>query len=373
MKLYINIFSPLSMLFLLMCLFACTKSDQTPALTNIQNSILDPLPFQEVTLQEADADDTLFTITWSATEFFVDGSEQATAIGPVTYTVQIALAGTNFEHPEVLTETGSLSVDITTAALNNLLKSKFVAQSSTPIDLEFRVLTRYGANNAAPIISGNSTFLTATVFEASDVMQPIYLVGDMNGWDNRNTDYIAYRESNDANSRIYTYTGKLGAGIYFKFMPQEALGTYKMYSRVDETTMVYETLEGGAFYNEQAGYYTITLNLDAMTYTIEPYSVPINKTYSKIGPIGDFCGWDNEPAMTQTTYDPHQWQGVFTFDAGTTVKFRGNNDWANNWGGNAADLPWGLAIFDGPGAAVPTGSYHIYFNDLTGRYTIWPQ
>src|SRR5690606_22704890 len=132
-------------------------------------------------------------------------------------------AGTDFESPETVMVTPGLAVELTTAQLNNLLKNSFHAQASAPIDLEFRVLARYGQNIPTPVVSGNTLFLTVTVFEAADVMQPLYLVGDMNGWDNTNTDYIVYRTDNDGNNRTYTYTGRLGAGIYFKFVPQESL------------------------------------------------------------------------------------------------------------------------------------------------------
>ncbi len=368
-----TLYSTCIALLLFVGLSGCVKKDDTPTLTNVKHSVMDILPFQTVVLEEANANDILFSISWSPTELYLDGSEQASAAGPVSYTVEIAQQGTDFEAPEVVAVTSDLDIELTTAQLNNLLKSKFYAQASTPISVEFRVLAKYGQNIPTSVISGNTLFLTVTVFEAADVMQPLYLVGDMNGWDNTNTDYVVYRTDNDGNNRVYTYTGRLGAGIYFKFVPRESLGTYKMYCRADETSLVYETLEGGAFYNETDGFYTITLDLDAMTYTIEPYTGSTSRTYTKIGPIGDFTGWDNEPAMTKTTYDPHQWQGIFTFNSGTTVKFRGDNDWSNNWGAGASDLPWGLAIFDGPGATVQAGTYHIYFNDLTGRYLIWPQ
>lgn len=365
--------TPCFAMLLLIGLSGCSKHDDTPMLTNVKNSVMDMLPFQSVTLEEAKAEEVLLAISWSATELYLDGSQQSAAAGPISYTVEVARAGTDFESPETLAVTTGLAVELTTDELNNLLKGTFFAQASAPIDLEFRVLARYGQNIPTPVISGNTLFLTVTVFEAADVMQPLYLVGDMNGWDNTNTDYIVYRTDNDGNNRTYTYTGRLGAGIYFKFVPEESLGTYKMYCRADEMGLVYETLEGGAFYNEVEGYYTVTLDLNAMTYTIEPYTGPTDRTYGKIGPIGDFSGWDNEPPMMKTAYDPHQWHGVFTFDNGTTVKFRGDNDWGNNWGAGSADLPWGAAVFDGPGAAVSAGTYRIYFNDLTGRYVIWPQ
>src|SRR5690606_38325265 len=153
-----------------------------PILTNVKNSVIDILPFQTITLEEANADDVLFSISWSPTELYLDDSDQAAAAGPVSYTVEVARQGTDFETPEIVAVTPDLHVELTTTQLNNLLKSKFYAQASTPIDVEFRVLAKYGQNIPASVASGNTVFLTVTVFEAADVMQPLYLLGDMNGW-----------------------------------------------------------------------------------------------------------------------------------------------------------------------------------------------
>lgn len=181
-----------------------------------------------------------------------------------------------------------------------------------------------------------------------------------------------YRNDNNPESGVYTYTGNFGAGSYFKFCGEEYLGSYdNMYCA--GTDGVLDFGDKGAFYIE--GYATVTIDIINMTWKIEPYDASEIKTYSMMGPIGDFCAWDNEPLMDASSYDSHQWNGVFTFDNSTTVKFRGDRDWGGkNWGGaQPADIPFGQGIFDGPGATAPAGTYRIYFNDITGHYVIKKQ
>jgi len=49
------------------------------------------------------------------------------------------------------------------------------------------------------------------------------------------------------------------------------------------------------------------------------------------------------------------------------VKFRANDDWAQNWG--SADFPVGIGIQDGSNIPVFGGNYDITFNHTTGEYT----
>lgn len=138
--------------------------------------------------------------------------------------------------------------------------------------------------------------------------------------------------------------------------------------------MAYEESAGGAFYNEFERYVTITINTKDLIYTITDFDASSAKVYNTIGPIGQFCAWDNEPPLSKSGYDPHQWSGTFQFDISTAVKFRGEHNWGFNWGGKDVDYPYGKAVFDGPGATVSIpGKYKIYFNDLTGHYAILQQ
>ena len=85
-----------------------------------------------------------------------------------------------------------------------------------------------------------------------------------------------FRDDSDPSNPVYTYTGRIAANCYFKFCPEEALGTYKMYCDKGDGQMSYEENAGGAFYNATEGYKTITINAKDMTYTITDFDMKLS-------------------------------------------------------------------------------------------------
>ncbi len=366
------LFAPL---LALLALVAC-REEPLLTLEQVKASELKPLVQTEFTLSEpvSGQNPLVFTANWSETVFRLSESTNPTPGGPVSYSLEIDQKGNEFASPSVLAATGSLYAHVLAKDLNGLLLSAFQADPAEPIELELRIVAYYGENKISKAVSDNTLDLTVTVYKPVSTVPAIYLIGDMNGWDPTNTDYILYRDTNAVSDHTYTYTGRLAAGTYFKFMPQEALGTYKAYIRKDDTSLAYEESEGGAFFNEVERYVTITIDTESLSYTIENFDMTGKQVYNTLGPIGGFTNWDNEPPMTKSSYDPHQWSGTFEISMATALKFRANKDWANNWGGTSEQVPYGKAVFDGPGAdiALP-GTYKIHFNDLTGHYVILKQ
>ncbi len=357
-------------------IFSCRTSDDLLTLNETLPSTIDEVAVSDFVLQEpaANANPMLLTVTWTETQFKLsnDASHPEPG-GPVNYLVQMDKAGNDFAAPEVVASTNGLSSDLFIKDINAIILAKLGAIPEIENAVELRIMANYGTSQS--VASTNILKLNITPFKPVVAVEPIYLTGDMNGWDNTNTEFLMFRDSNLTEDRTYTYTGKLAANTYFKFTPKESLGTYRSYCRKDDTTLVYEESEGGAFFNEFERYVTITINTQTLAYTIVDYTGPnIDKFYNTMGPIGNFCNWDNEPLMNKSTYDGHQWNGTFTFDVATACKFRGNRDWANNWGGADTEFPYGKAVVDGPGANLTvTGQYRIYFNDLTNHFAILPQ
>lgn len=354
---------------------AC-RTDDLLTLNNVNNSTLDALPSKNYVLYEPtnNQNPLVFTVTWTETTFLLSESSNPSPGAPVNYELEMDLKGNNFANPQVLASTNSLYANILTKDLNQLLLTKYNANPDTPLEMQMRIVAYYGENKANVAISENVLDLMVTAYKPLEIIQAVYLLGDMNGWNNTNTDYIMYRDTNSLTDNTYTYTGRLAANTYFKFLPEESLGTYKAYGRKDEISLVYEESSGGAFYNQNERYVTITINTKDLTYSIVDFDAASSKVYNTIGPIGGFTNWDNEPPLTKSSYDPHQWLGTFKFDISTAVKFRAENNWGFNWGGKDTDFPYGKAIFDGPGANVTLpGTYKIHFNDLTGHYVILQQ
>lgn len=357
-------------------IFSCRTSEDLLTLNETLPSKMDDVATNNFVLQEpaANSNPLLLTVTWTETKFKLSSdASNPVPSGPINYVLQMDKGGNNFATPVVVASTTGLSSDLFLKDINTILLAKLGAIAETENAVELRIMANYGTSQS--VASTNILKLNITPFKPVVAVDPIYLTGDMNGWDNTNTDFLMFRNSNDKDDRTYTYTGKLAANTYYKFTPKESLGTPKAYCRKDNTTLVYEESSGGAFYNEFEKYVTITINTQSLAYTIVDYNSPnTNKYYNTMGPIGNFCNWDNEPLMKKSSYDGHQWNGIFTLDIATALKFRGNRDWSNNWGGKDSEFPYGKAVVDGPGANLTiTGKYRIYFNDLTDHFAILPQ
>ncbi|PIE48084.1 MAG: hypothetical protein CSA40_01740 [Flavobacteriales bacterium] len=113
---------------------------------------------------------------------------------------------------------------------------------------------------------------------------------------------------------------------------------------------------GGSNIAIAAGTYKFTINLNDLTYVIEPYSW---------GLVGSFNDW-NAPDH-KLTYNPYadDWKAVISFPEDASVKFRMNEDWAENYGDDGAD-----GTLDGGGSniEVPAGHYLVTFNPVEQTY-----
>lgn len=369
---------------LLFC--ACSEKDAVPALTNIDPSVLNALPFQQVKMNQPKESDNklLCTVSWTETEFYFDDSASPLPAGPVSYTLEIAKANENFSNAQTLAVTSSLYTDLLTADFNKLLIEKFGVVPGEPFDAELRVVATYGEGIAKTKVSSNTVKFSATTYlevQEATALSAIYICGDMNGWNNANTDFMMFRDNSDTSNQIYTYTGRLGANCYFKFVPEESLGTYKMYCNAGNGVFSYENKGDGAFYNEIEGYKTITLNLKDMTYTIVDYDMSQAKNWETMHFVGAFCGWGTtEPYMIRSEYDPHIWSLSINLDnIEYGVKFRANHTWDYRWcPKNPDDIPYGLAEYspssqDNNISITELGEYYVKINDLTGHYIVIPK
>lgn len=88
----------------------------------------------------------------------------------------------------------------------------------------------------------------------------------------------------------------------------------------------------GGNLNAPAGFYMVEANLADMTYELTPITT--------IGVIGGFNGWASDYASLQYNPATGAWEGYCDIPAGTEFKFRANEDWAINWGGDINNLSY---------------------------------
>lgn len=106
-----------------------------------------------------------------------------------------------------------------------------------------------------------------------------------------------------------------------------------------------------------AGTYNVEFNINTGDYS---FKTPL------IGILGtSLNGWDTDIDMETTDGINYVLSDHFFTDG--YVKFRADNNWAINWGGY--DFPRGFATQNGSDIYVPSGTYKVAFNRITGEYS----
>jgi hypothetical protein len=390
-----NIFLGL-ILFVTAGLFvACSKDDTTPVLTNITVSTLDALPVTDFILTKPAGGEnpSVVTITWTETVF---KTSENLPVGPVSYTLEADKSGNNFSNPVALAASRDLYANLMAKDVNKILIDNFAAVPEQAISIELRVKTTFGEATLGTVIAANTAYssntltLTLTPFEPAADIVPVYFIGNMQGWDNGGTQFPMYRDDNDPSNGVFTYTGLFAANTYFKMCSQENLGGWdKMYYKGEDGKLLIGNSDP-AFFIENEGYYTVTIDVNAMTWKLEPYDVSAATAWNEMSFVGKYCNWGDEtgdvsPLMTKVMTkgdgtpeiaDAHNWKWEGNLnDIEFGVKFRANHSWDSRWCPKVPkDNPYGVAEFnqsaDNNIDISEQGDYQVWFNDLTGHYIV---
>lgn len=117
----------------------------------------------------------------------------------------------------------------------------------------------------------------------------------------------------------------------------------------------------------KAGDYYVTLDTMTGEYNFEEII-----TFETISIIGDATpgGWETDTYLTQSATDPDVWMLNVIELVDGSAKFRANDDWAVNWGGD--DFPSGIGVQDGNDIPCVAGLYQVSLNTATGEYNFLP-
>ncbi len=197
-----------------------------------------------------------------------------------------------------------------------------------------------------------------------------------------NTDIALYKEDAAA---AFSYTTKFVTGnLNFKFTADFNMGAWDgAYGSVETDKPMNGTLtDAGGTANisvpVEDTYYTVTVDVENMTYTWTELSNQAPTEYATIGILGDFNGWPNEgdPDVDMTQVTPHNWYVETNISTTGGLKFRANDAWDVSWGGSFSideTNHYGTTTSDnGANITVPAGTYRIYFNDITGQCVFVP-
>ncbi|MGB3465774.1 MAG: hypothetical protein WBA74_10905 [Cyclobacteriaceae bacterium] len=124
------------------------------------------------------------------------------------------------------------------------------------------------------------------------------------------------------------------------------------------------------------GDYEVTFNSNTLEYSFKQLTGDIP---TPIGIIGSATpgGWGSDTDMQQVEGTEDEWTLEVELTQTTDpdaegVKFRKDNDWAVNWGGDG--FPSGVGTQDGANIQIPeTATYLVTFNSTTGAYNFEKQ
>lgn len=340
--------------------------DERPVLNVVTApEITAPATGQNIVLDVDKAGEEVLKFTWSAADY--------SAPVAVKYTLLIDKKGGDFSAAKTLQTALNSSTEV--SVLGRELNQAAIDLGGKPeVAAEYEVKIKSDVSGGFTQISKGSITMTVTPYTGRVPYDFVdwYLVGDatVSGWDNNKGNQILFRSATNANE--YTFTGFFKKG-YFKAIRD--LGNWApMYGGADGS-LAYRGSDADAdpasIEIAADGYYKFKMDVQKLTYTLEPYAAGASATtYTTVGIIGDATakGWDASTPMVKSTFNAHIWTlGVTSLNDGG-MKFRANDAWDVSWGGKTAFSGGGT----GDNIPVAKSKYVIYFNDLDGSYVMIP-
>ena len=283
------------------------------------------------------------TVTWDEAEYSVQT--------PVTYLVEVATPGTNFENPIVIGSTTSNNVALTVGALNGYA----VQAGITPFSegqLDLRVKASIGTQSGLSQFTETKT-ISVTPFTTD--LPKIAVPGNHQGWDPPTAPLLASSAFGETDYEGYVW---LDGG--YKFLAPDATGAFQWGNTDwgDDGNFDGHLVEDGEEdCTATAGYYFLQADTDALTYSATSVSWGI------IGAATP-TGWDSD---TDLVYNSTNKTLEIDIDlVSGPFKFRGNNEWGQFDLGTVDDdgfLQFGGDLtFNGP-----DGNYHVVLDLSTPR------
>jgi hypothetical protein len=350
-----NIFKLLLVFSAILVSFTACKNDidYVVAEKAKPTTLLSPTEATSFVLNKSLSGENLTTFVWAPADYNYQGE--------YNYTIEICKAGTNFEQ-EVITlgPTTDTFYSVTNGVLNTQLLGVLGLIPGAPTDVQVRIKSYLGVNGEP----NYSASITISVTPYVDY-RALYLFGSATATESLGTDSFPLFKDPTNDSKFST-TG------YFK------AGTFEVAGGTTSDAAVYGDVGvGGQLGSEGAtaiavpadGYYQLEINFENATYTLTPVSAPTN-TYALIGLSGAFNGWAAPDAkLIAQSFDIHIWRLAKQElpAGGDGFKFRVNEDWTINWGGDT--FPSGIGLDGGSNIKADVeGDYEIWFNDITKQY-----
>jgi hypothetical protein len=357
--------SILSLLFL--SIMSCSTDDNKIIVNESTNPVLiAPEDGANIILNPSTDATTALTLVWDHAAYSVDTE--------INYTVEMAVAGTEFAAPVVLPSTTSRIVAFTGAELRSRLTN--AADNNTAglglvdtedANIEVRVTATLGNNDDLPMVSDPISF--SVTFQTGEVIvEPtdpvLFLVGapqayyGLDAWDNATA--IPMRYIGDGETMVFEAYVKVGAADGFKFIGEQGTWDNGNYGTIDGAQDGNLHDDGGSGDIKVAetdgdGLYYVWVDIDNLQYQ-----------YVKMewGIIGDSTanGWDGETAMTYD-FASNTWSisatladGGMKFRSANTGNFIASDAWKFNIGDSDPMVTYDPSA---PNFTITAGSYDI--------------
>ncbi|MAD97185.1 MAG: hypothetical protein CMB99_07670 [Flavobacteriaceae bacterium] len=272
----------------------------------------------------------------------------------VDYTLEAATPGTDFATPiEITTVSNQADIPVKTSEINAAAIQSGIAADATG-DVQLRINSLITDPNTGVTLRRVSDPITITVttYKAVlDLSTTWGVVGSAaNNWGA--TPDLPFWKT-DVDGVLAAYVNLIDGEIKFRENNDWA-NNYGSNSSTGGALVA-----GGGNIAVTAGSYKIVMDLNQLTYTIEPFSLGIvGSGYNNWGATPDFM----------LEYDQYSdvFRGMVTLLDGE-IKFRMNNDWGTNWGDNGAD---GTMELNGANIQSTAGIYLVKVDLNTLEYEL---
>jgi len=275
----------------------------------------------------------------------------------INYTVEIALAGTDFAAPIAGGTTTERFISWTNQQLNDVS----IAAGLSPFvagDIDIRVTSSIGTPNVQQQVSETLT-LNVTPYTTS--LPKIAVPGNHQGWDPATAPRLASSEFGASD-----YEGYVWLETEYKFVAPDDAGNFAWGNTDwgdDGSFSGILTDDGESNVTATPGYYYLQVDTENLTYSASQYT-----NWGLIG-SGTPTGWDSDNDMT---FDPATQTFSITLDlTADQIKFRANDGWDWNYGDTGAD---GALDNGGDNINVPAaGNYTVvldFSNPRAYTYTL---
>ena len=311
----------------------------------------------EITLSEASHSTTAVEMQWTSGTNYGSGNR-------ISYTLQLALSGTDFAVPATVVNDGTqvYSWAPTVEKLNSLLINELSVEAGATAVIDARVIASVAGYDAVQMAA---TSFTVTTYK--EVTPTLYLIGDATpgGWDAGNASEMTHTDNG-----IFTWTGNLTPGS-FKFIT--TLGQFlPSYNNDGSGMLTYRDNDDQPdekFTVTEAHCYRVDVNL--LTLTIEYTQVEgVTPAFDALYFVGNETDWGFRP-MTQDPLDPFLFRiGVF-FSKGGEFKFgTADGSWENMYKATMANAPYTSTAMEFVKGFDPDNKWFLTDDETNKAYKI---